>query len=273
MQSQQDRYRLYIDESGDHVFSRKDPNHRYLTLLGIWFRQGIEYETFCLWMQKLKDACFGPSPDDPVVFHRSKILDRKGAFGVLSNPERREKLEAGLCWIASHSTYTIVAVTIDKWAHQDRYASPLHPYHYCLAAMIERYAYHLNNIGATGDVMAESRGKREDVSLSQAYRTVFESGTKMASASTFQRVLSSKELKLRKKDRNICGLQLADLLAHPMQLHMVAKRECESSGSDELLKKRLPPHKLNTRLLESAMGKIRRRPWSDDTKGYGTVWL
>jgi hypothetical protein len=34
------RYRLYIDESGDHSYNLlEDPSHGYLAPLGVWFRQ------------------------------------------------------------------------------------------------------------------------------------------------------------------------------------------------------------------------------------------
>jgi hypothetical protein len=35
------RYRLYVDESGNHTFTLlEDPARRYLALLGVWFQQG-----------------------------------------------------------------------------------------------------------------------------------------------------------------------------------------------------------------------------------------
>ncbi len=38
------RYRLDIDESGDHTYKKiDDVGHRYLALLGVWFRQGDDY--------------------------------------------------------------------------------------------------------------------------------------------------------------------------------------------------------------------------------------
>jgi len=41
------RYRLYIDESGDHTYNLlDDPSHRYLALLGVWFRQADDYVAF-----------------------------------------------------------------------------------------------------------------------------------------------------------------------------------------------------------------------------------
>ena len=62
----------------------------------------------------------------------------------------------------------MVCVIIDKQAHLVRYDSPFHPYHYCLAAMLDRYSGWLNYKNAVGDVMAESRAREEDLQLKQA---------------------------------------------------------------------------------------------------------
>jgi len=41
------RYRLYIDESGDHTYKLlDDTSHLYLALLGVWFRQVDDYTAF-----------------------------------------------------------------------------------------------------------------------------------------------------------------------------------------------------------------------------------
>ena len=44
--AEQDVYRLFVDESGDHVYNLLElAEHRYLALLGLWFRVS-EYERF-----------------------------------------------------------------------------------------------------------------------------------------------------------------------------------------------------------------------------------
>ncbi len=81
------RYRLYIDESGDQVYNLlDDPAHRFLALLGVWFRQDPDYTAFTDDLERFKRAIFGPRPDNPVILTRSAIINRKGAFGVLSQP-------------------------------------------------------------------------------------------------------------------------------------------------------------------------------------------
>lgn len=177
-----DRYRLYVDESGDHTYKLlDDPSHRYLALLGVWFRQHDDYVSFADALEGLKREVFGPRPDKPVVLHRSDIINRKGAFGVLQDEGKARAFDAGLLHAVNAAAFTVVCVIIDKRGHEDQYSSPFHPYHYCMAAMLERYGGWLNYRNAVGDVMAESRGRQEDLQLTQAYTRVYESGTLMVS--------------------------------------------------------------------------------------------
>ena len=69
--------------------------------------------------------------------------------------------------------------------------------------------------------MAEGRGGQEDMKLKRVYHEVWEQGTYYISAQKFQKALTSKELKVKYKDHNIAGLQLADLLAHPSKLYIL----------------------------------------------------
>lgn len=73
----------------------------------------------------------------------------------------------------------------------------------------------LNN--ERGDVMAESRGKVEDLQIKDAFKHVYSLGDTAHSAEWFQTALTSHEIKLKPKLKNIAGLQLADIVAHPVK--------------------------------------------------------
>ncbi|MBI5525044.1 MAG: DUF3800 domain-containing protein [Deltaproteobacteria bacterium] len=224
------RYRLYIDESGDHTYNDLEhPSRRYLALLGVWFKQVDEYVAFADDLERFKREMFGPRPDKPVVLHRSDIINRKGPFGILRMDAVREKFDAGLLEVVGRARFRMVCVVIDKQKHSEKNTSPFHPYHYCLAAMLDRFSGWLNYKNAVGDVMAESRGREEDRQLEQAYVRVYESGTLMFDHTRHQRALTSKDIKLRRKAANIAGLQLADVLAHPIK--QVWSREASSLTS------------------------------------------
>jgi len=76
----EDRYRLYLDESGDHVFRETEElAHRYLCLLGCWFRNP-DYLKFHEALEGFKTAYLPHHPDDPVILHRDDMINARKAF-------------------------------------------------------------------------------------------------------------------------------------------------------------------------------------------------
>ncbi|MZP56757.1 MAG: hypothetical protein GT600_15035, partial [Bacteroidales bacterium] len=63
--------------------------------------------------------------------------------------------------------------------------------------------------------MVESRGAKEDMRLKRSFRRIMESGTHNLSAEDLSTHLTSLELKVKSKQANIAGLQVADMVAHP----------------------------------------------------------
>lgn len=258
------RYRVYIDESGDHSYNLlDDPSHRYLALLGVWFRLADDYVEFADNLANFKREVFGPRPDKPVILHRSDIINRKGPFGMLRDTDIRAKFDAGLLGIIRRARFTMVCVIIDKQAHSAKHTSPFHPYHYCLAAMLDRYVGWLNYKNAVGDVMAESRGREEDLQLKQAYRRVYESGTLLFDYRHHQRALTSRDIKLQAKAANIAGLQLADLLAHPVKQACLLEKQLVADTGEVFGKE----------ICRAVEGKFNLREWRGQVEGYGKVCL
>jgi hypothetical protein len=258
------RYRLYIDESGDHTYKLlNDTSHRYLALLGVWFQQDKHYVEFADCLERLKRIIFGPSPDKPIVLHRSKIINRKGVFGQLCDREVRKRFDTKLIDIVGQACFKMICVIIDKQVHLERYYSPFHPYHYCLAAMLDRYSGWLNYKNSVGDIMAESRARGEDLQLKQAYQRVYESGTLMFPHEHHQKVLTSKDIKLKPKMANIAGLQLADILAHPVKQALLFEKGkiTDSSGN------------FGKQVYEAAKRKFNANDRTGKVEGYGKVWL
>jgi hypothetical protein len=112
--------------------------------------------------------------------------------------------------------YTVITVCLDKKTHRETYTTwRYEPYHYCLAVLLERFFFFLNRLNEHGDVIAESRGGKEDMRLKGSFARLLEKGTDFVAPDQFQKVFTSKQLKVKPKANNISGLQLADLLAHP----------------------------------------------------------
>jgi hypothetical protein len=198
-----------------------------------------------------------------VILHRSDIINRKGAFGLLRQPDTERQFNAGLLDAISHADFRMICVVIDKQAHMKRDAHPFHPYHYCLAAMLDRYSWWLNYKNAVGDVMAESRGGEEDLQLKQAYRRLFEAGTIMIPREHHQKALTSKDIKLQPKRADIAGLQLADVLAYPVKQHSLALRGQIPQ----------PGVVFGQKIFEAAEPKFHRSDSDGAIEGFGCVWL
>ena len=258
------RYRLYIDESGDHTYNQIDDHgHRYLALLGVWFRQADDYVAFATDLERFKESFFGKRPDNPVVLHRADIINRKGPYGILCDETKRAAFDAGLLEIISRARFKMICVIVDKQAHQNQYVYPFHPYHYCLATMLERYSGWLNYKSAVGDVMAESRGKEEDLQLKQAYRRVYESGSRFFSHEKHQQALTTRDIKIQPKRANIAGLQLSDVLAYPVkQMLLVKKGQIPDPGQV-----------YGKKIYGAVEPKFNRNEWRGTVDGYGIKWL
>lgn len=237
-------YRLYVDESGDHTYGKKtvaftiksagtnievpdyvelkDDRKRYLSLTGCVIEAGFYENIFSREMEQLKKSHFPYDVDDPFAFHREDIVNKRKPFYCLKDPEKEAAFNADLLVFVRDMEYRIITVVIDKKAHIEKYGNAAyHPYHYCLTALLERYCGLLRLLGAKGDVLAESRGSKEDEQLKRAYTGLYNGGSNWRPNTHLQNVLTSKEIKLKKKIHNISGLQLADMLAHPLKLHVL----------------------------------------------------
>lgn len=258
----EDRYRLYLDESGDHVFREvAEPAHRFLCLLGCWFRNP-DYLRFHNALEEIKSQLLPHHPDDPVVLHREDMINARKAFKVLRDDAAREAWDRRLLTLIAEAEFRCVAVVIDKDALRRSYGdAAAHPYHLGLGFLLQRFAGYLNHFNRQGDVMGESRGGKEDRLLKESYTRVFERGVWMTGAHTFQSALASRELKLKPKSANISGLQLADLLGHPLKQWIL-----RGAG---LLEGDAPP--FAQRLTEVARTKLNRHLYTDKIEGYGTV--
>lgn len=96
----EERYRLYLDESGDHVFNfLEKPSHRFLCLLGCWFRNP-EYMDFHARVEDFKRAHLPHHPDDPPILHREDIINRRGYLS------RRRRSHPGSCPSSNRNTTT-----------------------------------------------------------------------------------------------------------------------------------------------------------------------
>jgi len=258
-------YRLYIDESGDHTyFDVNKAEKRYLGLTGCIVEKNYYGDCFKPKLEALKKNHFPYDPDDPIIFHRTDLVNCRGPFWCLRGEAKRKLFDKDLLNYFREIRFTLITVVIDKKSHTDRYGeAAFHPYHYCLAAMLERYCGFLNFYNAKGDVMAESRGKRENELLESSYNEVYCDGTHWRGAEFFNKVLTSKKIKIKPKTSNIAGLQVADLLAYPIkQMILLENDRIEDPGKV-----------FSKKICEAVKRKHNQQVYQERVSGYGKVFL
>jgi len=217
------KYRMYIDEVGNPDLQSSDnPNHRFLSLTGVIISLDYVKDVLHPEMEALKVNYFGSHPDEPVVLHRKEILNAKYPFQALKDPKIRKDFDGELLNLLSQWEYTVITVCLDKKKHRDTYATWRYdPYHYCLAILLERFNFWLNRREARGDIMAESRGGKEDRRLKDSFYRLWEQGTEYVAPDQFQKSFTSRRLKVKPKTANVSGLQLADIIAHPSRAEIL----------------------------------------------------
>jgi hypothetical protein len=257
-------YRLYVDEVGTDDLGHLDEDHeRYLSLTGIAMKIDDARDDLTPKMNWIKTTVFGHDADDPVIFHRRKIVQRKQAFGILNDETKRDLFDRAMMRIFQSCPYSVITVVIDKRA-MVRKANwrERHPYHYLMAILADKYTRFLERKGSIGDIMPEARMGKKDAQLQAAYEAVRRDGVFYVSGAQICRAIPSQNLKLRPKSDNIAGLQLADLLAHPS--HMLVRERQGHAVQLGNFCQRVKPVLLEQKYDRSNSGTV---------MGYGMKWL
>jgi hypothetical protein len=227
------KHRLYIDEVGNpDLGASSNPNHRYLSLTGVAIELGYVDSVVAPELEALKRRYFETHVDEPLVFHRKELVNRKFTFHQLRDPNVEARFNTDLIQLLNTLDYTVITVIIDKLEHVQRYNVWKHdPYHYCQQVLLERYILWLRQHNFQGDVMAESRGKKEDSRLMKSFEHIYDHGTDFIDTAEFKVRLTSRQLKVKPKSNNIAGLQLADLIAHPSFKATLARQQNQALGT------------------------------------------
>lgn len=227
-------WRLYIDECGDHLMAAHLPTEqkRYLSLTGVWIERSELVKTIRPEMEAFKRRHFDYDADENLVLHRNDIVRRSRRFYVLRDEGKREAFDSDLIDHLERWRFGVVTVVLDKQSHfLKSYRSLRHAYHYCLHVVVERFRGAVGRSGFhQGDVLAEARGKKENAELKRAYNHLWSHGSKYLSAAVMQRFLTSRQIKIKKKEANVEGLQLADLIAHPTRKQVLLNRGKTTGG-------------------------------------------
>lgn len=256
-----EKYRLYIDESGTHNYSKSNEiKERYLCLNGIIISAKHNQDVFDKKWEDLRNI-FTEDPDYPAIFHLTDVMNKIGVFGKLEDADIQEDFNQKYLEILEDCEFVVCSVVIDKKEHLKKYGqTAMHPYHYCINVLLERYVQFLIQNNGYGDVVAEVRGKKEDKKLKAEFEHFYNNGTYYLKSEVIQAKLTSKKLKLETKEARISGLELSDMLATPMKFLTLYKYDEIDDLSYNFTKK----------ILKTIHPKIRRSPFNKGrTKGFG----
>ncbi len=258
------KYRLYVDEVGNSdLGASSNPNHRYLSLTGVIFE--LEYVKNSVFpaVEEIKHKYFNSHPDDPIILHRKEIVNKKPPFDSLMDSNVEVSFNSDLLKLLISLNYNVITVVIDKLEHKSRYQVwRFDPYHYCLTILVERYVRWLQDNDSLGDVMAESRGGKEDRRLKDSFERIYNQGSDYIQADLFSSYLTSCQLKVKPKNNNISGLQIADLLAHPSYKALLNRHNNQPLPSN--FGGKIASILEETKLLRNPLGTI---------NGWGRKWL
>jgi len=261
-------FRMYVDENGNYNLREdlSNDSNRFLCLSGI-ILQSSEHAALAYNLNELKLRYF---QSKEVILHRRELVSGKPPFEALKDVETRNNYNADLLQIMTDTDYLVISILIDKKALVDKYTiiKAQDPYALALEYLMQRYLYWLQfnskrgNV-VTGDILAESRGGREDRITKETYSLIY-NGKGYNKLKGAHKYFSSKEIKLKKKKDNIAGLQFVDLISHPARRYILSMNG---------LAHNIKPTSFEKDIVEVLIkGKFRR---SDNgiIEGYGTVFF
>ncbi|OGS22740.1 MAG: hypothetical protein A2252_08745 [Elusimicrobia bacterium RIFOXYA2_FULL_39_19] len=206
-------YLVYLDESGDHSLELVDKDFP-LFALAMFICEKEEYTSRIVpSIYNFKIDFFG---QENVVLHSRDIRKAQKEFGILTDSSKRKLFIERLNGLMSALNYELIVSVIKKQQHKDTYGiNANNPYDLAIVFCLERLLPFLEDKKQTSvQIIAESRGKKEDEELYLSFiRTVTE-GTVFNSKERFKQIEFS--LKFFPKAMNIIGTQLADLSAYPV---------------------------------------------------------
>jgi hypothetical protein len=218
---------VYVDESGDHGMQTVDRNYPMFVLAFCIFHKRYYSERVVPALQKFKFNHFG---HDLAILHEHEIRKETGDFNFFVNREHKNNFLGELTDIIEASNFILISCAIDKDALKRKESAPPNPYHLawgiCLEALYE-FLQEKKQDDALTHVVVEQRGQKEDNELELEFRRICDGANRLNKRLPF-------DVKFASKKTNSVGLQLADLVARPVGLHVL--RPKQTNRAFEVLK-------------------------------------
>jgi hypothetical protein len=213
------KYKLFLDESGDHGLIFLDPSFPVFVLCGVIISEP-NYQLIKREMIYLKRKFWG---NKKVIFHSRDIRKCEKEFQILFDQGIKAEFYRNINRIVETSDYSIISSAINKEEHIKRYgklASDV--YEIALSFIIERAVFYLDDQPCEEkslSILIERRGKKEDARLIEHFQRLCSRGTGYVTPERIHAYSISIEFYSKNDDVN--GLQLADLIAYPIARYVI----------------------------------------------------
>lgn len=221
---------VYVDESGDHGLASIDRSYPVFVLAFVVFKTSTYINRFVPAIGSLKFRLFG---HDGVILHEHEIRKDMGPFKILRQRDKKEEFLEEINQIVERTPFEVIASVHDKRRPREQGAPNEHLYHQGLRFGLEQLYTRLHREGeepATTHLVFEARGANEDRELEEAFRRACGGENAHGRPLPFDIVITDKRA-------NSVGLQLADLIARPVGLHVL--RPEQPNRAFELIRPRL----------------------------------
>lgn len=211
-------YIVYVDESGDHSLTSINSQNPVFVLAFCIFEKTVYRDNIVPAVQRLKFDFWG---HDCVVLHGHEIRKAHGDFNILQNTTVRLAFLERFNELIGSLPFTVIAAVIDKQKHISRYITPANPYEIALTFCMERLQRWLTENGQQDKlthVIVECRGRTEDATLELEFRRISDGKNRVGK-------MSNLDIRFMDKKNNSTGLQLADLVAHPIGRHVINQKQ------------------------------------------------
>jgi len=212
------KYRLFLDESGNHGLTEINEDFPVFLLCGIIIEEE-GYEKLRQSVNELKNRFWA---NINVILHSRDIRKCEKEFSILFDLDVKKEFYEHINEIVANNNYTIIATAIRKDRYITKYGRLSNDvYEVCLSFIIERAIFFLDDIKGKKEleIVIEKRGKKEDKQLDEHFQRLLARGTRYVNKDRF--IAYNTKIIFKGKKENINGLQLADLVAYPIARYVI----------------------------------------------------
>ena len=213
-------YIIFVDESGDHSLKNIDLEYPIFSLAFCIIEKNDYISHIMPALNKLKFKYWGHCD---IVLHEHDIRkSMHGEWSILSDSNTRKSFLDDISDLMETTPFEVIACVINK-QKLIRYPTPRNPYELAMLFCMERlndWLFSKKQQHKIIQVQFEGRGKKEDAELELEFRRICDNASSTVASNTNFSDINYNIGFLDKKSNSV-GLQISDLIARPIGLHVL----------------------------------------------------